>query len=380
MSGYVTRRELGEQPLWRQATPPVGRLDIELTERCDNDCVHCCICLPEHDDEARRREMSTADVQAVLTQAAALGALSVRFTGGEPLIRDDFEELYLFARRLGLKVMLFTNARGVTPAIADLLARVPPLEPVEVSVYGMSAHTYDGATRRRGSYAQFRRGVELLLERGVPFVVKGALLPGLAGEIAEFEAWAATLPAMNKPPGFSMFFDLRGRRDCGGSAAEPPAAGALPAQAPAAGALPAAASAARCDVERRNEMIRRVRLSPADGVAFLTRDRQRYLKDMREFCGKFMRPPGDRLFSCGAGHGACVDAYGVVQACLPLRDPQTTVSLREAGGGEAVGSGGGKEGGPSRGKEGGRGGEPPPRPPPSTPPWAPSTPPVCATP
>jgi len=136
--------------------------------------------------------------------------------------------------------------------------------------------------------------VRLLLERGVPFVVKGALLPGLATEVVEFEAWAATLPAMHKPPAYSLFFDLRGRRDS----------------------------------ESRNETIRRARLSPADGVAFLTRDRERYLKGMREFCGKFMRPPGDELFSCGAGHGACVDAYGAVQACLALRAPEAAVSLR----------------------------------------------------
>ena len=99
----------------------------------------------------------------------------------EPLLREDFAELYLFARRLGLKVMLFTNARGVTPRLADLLALAPPRELVEVSVYGMSAKTYEAATRRRGSYEEFRRGVELLLDRAVRFVVKGALLPGLAG-------------------------------------------------------------------------------------------------------------------------------------------------------------------------------------------------------
>jgi hypothetical protein len=55
---------------------------------------------------------------------------------------------------------------------------------------------------------------------------------------------------------------------------------------------------------------------------------------MRQFCGKFMREPGDRLFSCGAGHGTCVDAYGNAQICLPLRHPDTvcdlyTGSLRE---------------------------------------------------
>ena len=34
---------------------------------------------------------------------------------------------YLFARRLGLKVLLFTNARLITPELADLFARIPPL-------------------------------------------------------------------------------------------------------------------------------------------------------------------------------------------------------------------------------------------------------------
>jgi radical SAM protein with 4Fe4S-binding SPASM domain len=49
---------------------------------------------------------------------------------------------------------------------------------------------------------------------------------------------------------------------------------------------------------------------------------------MREFCGKFMGSPGDRLFACGLGHGTCVDAYGQFQLCLPLRHPDTVYDLR----------------------------------------------------
>ena len=56
----------------------------------------------------------------------------------------------------------------------------------------------------------------------------------------------------------------------------------------------------------------------------------RYVKSMREFCGKFMSPPGDKLFSCGAGHGTCIDAYGKAQMCMGLREPKTVVDLREA--------------------------------------------------
>ena len=98
VSDYVRRVPAGSAPSPRAS----ASLDIELTERCDNDCIHCCINLPAGDAAARAREMTTAQVEDVLRQAADLGCLQVRFTGGEPLLRPDFEELYLFARRLGL--------------------------------------------------------------------------------------------------------------------------------------------------------------------------------------------------------------------------------------------------------------------------------------
>ena len=292
-SPYVEKVRADQGGLWQKRGPLLGRLDIELTERCNNDCIHCCINLPVGDRVAREREMTTDEVKAILAEAATLGCLSVRFTGGEPLLRDDFEELYLFARRQGMKVLLFTNARLITPQLADLLARVPPGELVEVTVYGMKPVSYEAVSRVPGSYAEFRRGVDLLLERRVGFVVKGALLPPNRGEMDEFEAWAATIPGMDHTPSYSMFFDLRGRRDS----------------------------------EHKNRQIAGLRLAPEEGVAVLNR-REAYHKDMRQFCSKFMGPSGDMLFACGAGHGTCVDAYGRAQACLMLRHPDTVYDLK----------------------------------------------------
>ncbi|MGA9349073.1 MAG: radical SAM protein [Anaerolineae bacterium] len=278
---------------WRDKRPLLGQLDIELTERCNNACIHCLINQPEHDAEARAREMDTAFVKDILQQAADLGCLTVRFTGGEPLLRDDFAELYLFARRLGLRVILFTNARRMTPELAQLLARIPPGRVVEVTVYGMHAESYDAAAASRGAFAEFWRGVELLREYNIPFIVKQSVLPPNRHEIAEFEAFAATLPHMDKTPGYAMNFDLRARRD-----------------------NPA-----------KNRFIQTLRLTPDETVAMLARD-PRYVKEMREFASKFMGPPGDKLFNCGAGHGMCVDAYGNAQMCMGLRDPVTVYDLR----------------------------------------------------
>jgi radical SAM protein with 4Fe4S-binding SPASM domain len=293
-SDYVEKVRSDQGGLWPERKPLLGHLDMELTERCNNDCIHCCINLPMGNSASREREMTTEEVKRILVEAAALGCLSVRYTGGEPLLREDFEELYLFARRQGMKVLLFTNARLVTPRLADLFARVPPGELVEVTVYGMKPASYEAVSRVPGSYVEFRRGVDLLLDRCVPFVVKGTLLPPNRGEMDEFETWAAAIPAMDKPPGYSMFFDLRGRGDS----------------------------------EIKNRRIAGLRLSPDEGVDLLSRNREAYLKDMRQFCSKFMGPPGDKLFVCGAGHGTCVDAYGRAQMCMMLRRPDMTYDLK----------------------------------------------------
>ena len=136
-TGYTKKINISEATLWHGKGPLLSRLNLELTERCNNDCIHCNINRPEGDGGARGRELKTEEWETLLQQAAELGALSVRFTGGEPLLREDFEALYLFARRLGLRVQLFTNGRLITPRLADLFARIPPLEKIEITVYGM---------------------------------------------------------------------------------------------------------------------------------------------------------------------------------------------------------------------------------------------------
>ncbi len=271
----------------------LGSLDIELTERCDNDCIHCCINLPANDRAAKAREMTTGQVKSILTEAADLGCLQVRFTGGEPLLRPDFEDLYLFARRLGLKVLIFTNARLITPQLADLLVHIPPLVFMEITVYGMRKESYEAVSRMPGSFAQFKRGVDLLFDRKIPFVVKSAILPPNKAEMNEFEAWANTIPWMDERPSYSLFLDLRNRRDN----------------------------------EKKNTLIASLRLSPQEGVAILMRDAAKYRKAMKEFAGKFMGPPGDALFRCGAGNGMCIDAYGFAHLCMGVRAPELSFNL-----------------------------------------------------
>ena len=301
-SNYVTKISANKTSFWKNSKPFLGRLDMEITERCNNNCIHCCINLPVNDLQAKKKELSTQEIKNILKEAVSLGCMTVRFTGGEPLLREDFEELYVFARKQGLKVLVFTNATLIDEHMVDLFTAIPPLEKIEITVYGMKKNSYESVTRISGSFEAAWKGIKLLLERKIPFVVKGALLPDNKEEIAEFEKWAATIPWMDRPPSYSMFFDLRCRRD---------------------------------NIDK-NRHIKNLRFSAKDGLKILTRRKDKYIKKMKEFCSKFMHPPGDKLFSCGAGcGGGCVDAYGYFQPCMMVRHPDCicdlkTVSLKNA--------------------------------------------------
>lgn len=269
-------------------------MDMELTERCNNNCIHCCINLPADDAKALKEEMSLEEIKAILKQAADLGCLTVRLTGGEPLLRPDFETIYSFARRLGMRVCLFTNARLITPALARLFSRMPPMETIEITVYGMHENSYNANTRQPEAFQSFRRGVQLLMDSNVPFVVKSVFLPANKDELAEFNAWAKTLPWMDKGPGITLFYDLRNRHDN----------------------------------PEKNQVIRSLRAVPNEGVQYLFNHHHDDFETFKSHYHKNMtRLPGDRLFGCSAGKKQLsVDAYGRIQACLGLRAPHLVLS------------------------------------------------------
>lgn len=294
-SAYFKRLRADQSPLWKGKGPLLTRLDIELTERCSNNCIHCYINLPTDDSEAKRKELAADDIKAILEEAVSLGCLTVRFTGGEPLLREDFEDIYVFSRRLGLKVLLLTNAALITPNLAELFSRLPPLKKIEVSLYGMRKESYEAVTRTAGSFEAAVKGINLLLEKKIPFIVKGAVLPPNRAEVKELDRWASALPWMDMPPSYSIFFDLRGRRDS----------------------------------DERNRIIKKMRLSWSESCSILSRDREGYFKEMKEFCSRSIGPPGDKIFSCEAGiGGGCVDAYGNLQLCMTLRHPETVYNLK----------------------------------------------------
>ena len=165
---------------------------FDLTERCNLACVHCYINQPGASQSARARELTTAQIAALLDQMADAGSLFVSLTGGEVLLRPDFPEIYRYARQLGMLVNVFTNGTLLTADIADLLAASRPLS-VDVTLYGATAEAYERVTRVPGSYERCRRGIKLALERGLPLSLKAVVLTANRHELPAMRALADDL-------------------------------------------------------------------------------------------------------------------------------------------------------------------------------------------
>ena len=90
------------------ARAPIGLL-AELTHRCPLQCPYCSNPL---ELDRVNQELTTAECQDVMRQAAELGVLQIHLSGGEPTVRKDLEEIVEVAAKAGLYTNLITA--GVT--------------------------------------------------------------------------------------------------------------------------------------------------------------------------------------------------------------------------------------------------------------------------
>ncbi len=311
---FISSAEIQDFSLWdkMKARRVPFSFDLEITARCNNDCRHCYINLPAGDQAAKAKELTVDEIGDIADQAVALGAMWCLITGGEPLLRPDFADIYMLLKRKGLLLSVFTNGCLINEEHMRLFQRYPPRD-IEVSVYGVTKQTYERVTRRPGSFAAFVRGLDLLLDSGVRVRFKAMALRSNLHEMDEIARFCRerTKDYFRFDPQLHLRFD--------GDPA-------------------------------RNEEIRSERLSPEEIVALERADPERFqalekgcdkliLSERlsydecmacgeRDSCDKF--EPFTRLFGCGAGSGSFNVSYdGCFRLCSSLWAPETVYDLRQ---------------------------------------------------
>ncbi len=133
---------------------------FELTSRCNFKCEMCYV----HEGCEQADALSTEDWLKLGEEAKKAGTLFLLLTGGEPLIRKDFTELYIKLKDMGFFVSLNTNGSLVHKYV-DLFRESPPSR-VNISLYGTDDDTYENLCKVR-MYNQVVENIKLLKNLGV---------------------------------------------------------------------------------------------------------------------------------------------------------------------------------------------------------------------
>ncbi|WP_290813220.1 TIGR04053 family radical SAM/SPASM domain-containing protein [Halovivax sp.] len=141
----------------------------ELTQACHLACEHC------RADAIERRhpaELTTAEGKALLDDAAAFGdGQLVVLSGGDPLVRDDVEELVAHGTERGLRMTITpSGTRSLTDERIRGLADAG-IRRMAVSLDGASAETHDAFRGVSGSFEETIRAAEDARAAGIPIQV-----------------------------------------------------------------------------------------------------------------------------------------------------------------------------------------------------------------
>jgi len=275
-------------------------LTMELTARCNNNCSQCYINLPETDQKAIEQELTFEQIKDIIDESVSMGTLWVLLSGGEPLLRPDFFDIYTYIRQSGLLVSVFTNAALITQDHIDLFKKYPPRD-IEVTVYGVTPKTHQKVTRVN-TFTQTMAGIDLLFENELPVKLKSTITRSNVHEIEQIAQFCTSKTKQTFR--FDPILHLRLDRD-----------------------------------HDKNLRIASQRLSPDEIYEIDRNDSKRY-KTLVQKCKDLPLPSeqteSKKIFSCRAGiNSGCVDHTGLFKPCTSMNNEYclydlTTGSLDQA--------------------------------------------------
>lgn len=142
------------EPFQRELSAPY-RMDLALTYRCNNKCLHCYAGGPRETKELAGREWAH-----VIDKLFALGIPQVVFTGGEPTLRDDLSDLIAHTQKVGLVSGLVTNGRKLMDEAYFKSLVEAGLDHVQITIESHNSKVHDKITGVKGSWRETVQGLK----------------------------------------------------------------------------------------------------------------------------------------------------------------------------------------------------------------------------
>lgn len=144
----------------------------EVTRACALACRHCRAAAEDRRDP---RELTLEEGKKLLDQVKAMGTPLMIFTGGDPLQRDDLEELIRHAKSIGLRPAAIPAATPRLTRERMFSLRDAGLEQVAISLDASTAQRHDDFRKVEGTFAKAMEGVQWAHESGIPLQINTVL-------------------------------------------------------------------------------------------------------------------------------------------------------------------------------------------------------------
>jgi len=162
---------------------------FELTARCNFKCKMCYITLDTEQAKKRGQELTTVQWIDLARQAIDSGTLYLMLTGGEPLLREDFVELYSELCQMGFILTISTNAALMSDKLFDLFSKYPPTA-VAATLYGACSETYEKICGNAAGFEKAINGLEMFSKLPTNLEVRTTFIKDNMHELEQVRAIA----------------------------------------------------------------------------------------------------------------------------------------------------------------------------------------------
>ncbi len=164
--------------------PHILSFQMELTNRCNERCVHCYI---PHKDKINIMDKEL--FYDVLEQLSKLGVYQLALSGGEPMLHPNFIDFVHAAKEKNMYVSVLSNLTLLNDDIIEAL-KYKAVSSVQVSLYSTNPDHHDAITRLPGSYDKTVSSILALIENDIPVHISCPTMKENKDDFRDVLEWA----------------------------------------------------------------------------------------------------------------------------------------------------------------------------------------------
>ena len=172
-----------------QKKPKLNCIQIEVTGRCNERCIHCYIPNAKKD---KGKDMPFDKFQSIVNQFAEMGGLHVVLSGGEVFLHKDIIRMIQYCREKDMQISILSNLIALKkeqiPAIKEANISV-----LQTSLYSMDSEVHDTITTIKGSFAKTKAAIEELVAADIPVQISCPVMKANCKGYAEVLKYAQSL-------------------------------------------------------------------------------------------------------------------------------------------------------------------------------------------